>query len=253
LASEQPLEEIANIRFEPIFGTAYFGQESLVIFDEVIGWLGNRITDVVRALDVGCGKGAFACRLAKETSIQVLGIDAEAANIEASSARAASLNLEHLVAFERGNFDDLTISSLSEPFDLIYALDSLQCSSDLGTCCRRLLRLLRPHGTFLATIWCFERPVAKVAAAWGFARHYDHSAVVQAISGLGLADVTVSVNANFARRCIGSLHAWEKHEATLESRIGRTAYRERLDLEKQTALAAQVGHLRHVIIRASVL
>lgn len=247
------MEELTKIRFEPIFGSAYFGQESLVVFDELVGWLGNRITHVVRALDVGCGKGAFACRLASEASIQVIGIDAELANIKAALNRATALGLERQVEFEQGNFDDFTATSFSGSFELVYALDSLQCSRDLRSCCEQLARSLRPRGTFLATIWCFEHPVAEIARGWGFERHYEHDAVVEAISRLGLADLQFSVNAMFVRRCIGSLRAWENHEATLESHIGRAAYRERLDLERQTALAAQLGHLRQVVVRASNL
>jgi 27-O-demethylrifamycin SV methyltransferase len=51
-------------------------------------------------LDVGCGTGAQACRLAMEHGARVTGITTSEVGVEASRARAKDLGLSDTVAFE---------------------------------------------------------------------------------------------------------------------------------------------------------
>lgn len=216
-----------------------------------MGWLGDGPKRVSRALDVGCGKGAFTCRLASETAIRVLGIDSDANNVEASRARAIASGVTRQVAFEQGDFDELAWVSTLGGFDLVYALDSLQCSRDLTSICVQLTGQLHLGGVFLGTIWCFDDEAAPISREWGFERHYNLDSVAEAMTKTVASSFQISVNLEFITRCAGSLQAWQQNASTFESLIGRAAYNERLNLEKQTSHAAQSGSLQQIVVRAS--
>lgn len=220
-------------------------------FDEVVSGLGATIQPGSRALDVGCGKGAFACRLAAELGITVRGIDIDRANVVEAEARAHRLGLEGQVAFETIDFNEPALFSTSQVFEIIYALDSLQHCRDLRVCFERLSNKLSSEGTFLATVWCFEGPATDLAIQLGSESSYDLRALQDAVEGNGWASLRVSTSERFTERCIGSLRSLGANALLFQETVGRTAYRERLALERKTVLAAKAGHLRQAVIRAS--
>jgi 2-polyprenyl-6-hydroxyphenyl methylase/3-demethylubiquinone-9 3-methyltransferase len=128
-------------------------------FKSVLGAL-----DGVRLLDVGCGGGLLAARMAGEGA-RVVGADLSHPSLAAAKrhAEAAGLALEFVNA--RGE----SLPLVAESFDAVVTSDFLEHVSDLDAVIAECSRLLRPGGLFLyetinrtllarvTAIWLFER------------------------------------------------------------------------------------------------
>jgi SAM-dependent methyltransferase len=77
------------------------------------------LTPASRVLDMGCGRGAGACNLAKEFRCRITAIDADEDNIAIARALAEHKSVSHLITFTAG--DALTADFSKEPFDLVLA------------------------------------------------------------------------------------------------------------------------------------
>ena len=194
-------EALEECRFQPIFGSGYVGQESFVTVDELIAWLGEFPPLNSTVLDAGCGKGAFACLLAKQANVRVVGIDADASSVKRARARARQLEVEKLTTFEAMDLNCFARMENRYTFDFVYALDVLQYCDDLQECCKLLLNCLRKQGIFLATIWCFEESLMNLAESWGMRRVYDWQCVNEMLNEFNLGQSSIFVNERFVQRC----------------------------------------------------
>ncbi len=97
-----------------------------------------------RVLDLGCGKGPVAVRLAEEFSCTCLGIDALAEFIAEARRRAEAHGVAHLCRFERGDIRE-RLPALAG-FDLIVLGAIGPVLGDLPTTLRRLAPCLAPGG-----------------------------------------------------------------------------------------------------------
>ncbi len=79
--------------------------------------------ECLKALDLGCGDGRYACFLAK-LGCKVHAIDALESAIEVTSRRAKVLGLEKQVIAKQKNIDDWTLEP--ESYDIIVAVQVLQ-------------------------------------------------------------------------------------------------------------------------------
>lgn len=116
-----------------------------------IGWilahLPNRQPGL-RLLDVGCGAGLAAEALARE-GLDVLGIDAAGAAIEAAQAHAAGLDLS--LTYRAATAE--TLLAEGARFPVITALEVIEHVADPGTFVVLLAGLLEPGGVlFLSTL-----------------------------------------------------------------------------------------------------
>jgi SAM-dependent methyltransferase len=93
-----------------------------------------------KALDVGCGEGRF-CRMLKQHSIDVTGVDPTPALIEAARARDSDGAYVEATA-ERLPFDD-------DAFDLVVSYLSLIDIPDIEAAIPEMARVLAPGGTLL--------------------------------------------------------------------------------------------------------
>ncbi len=96
-----------------------------------------------RALDVGCGTGWQACRLAEEHGVSVLGITTSAAGVREATARAAALS-SGLARFEVRDGTDNGLAN--DSFDLVWALESSHLMRDRHAMLSECSRVLRPGG-----------------------------------------------------------------------------------------------------------
>jgi ubiquinone/menaquinone biosynthesis C-methylase UbiE len=97
----------------------------------------------MRVLDVGCGGGRFAIRLAERyPDITVVGLDLSPEQIDRARRRGAHLG--ERVAWVEGNAIDLPFDT--GEFDLVYSLGSLKHWPDRARGLRECLRVLRPGG-----------------------------------------------------------------------------------------------------------
>jgi SAM-dependent methyltransferase len=127
------------------------GQASWITVDELRGWIPLLRLDATRKfLEVACGSGGVACRLARETGASCVGVDINPLGIEAASERAAREGLASRVSFEvvdasrRLPFPDAS-------FDAVLCNDSINHLADRAAVLQEWHRLLRPEGRVLFT------------------------------------------------------------------------------------------------------
>jgi ubiquinone/menaquinone biosynthesis C-methylase UbiE len=114
----------------------------------------SRLTDVLierlRAgagqcvLDVGCGTGGPAFRLARTTGASVVGVTISRWQVATATAHAVSAGLSGTVHFAHGDVGDMAFPDGA--FDAAMALETLVHISDKAGALRELRRVLRPGG-----------------------------------------------------------------------------------------------------------
>ena len=158
---------------------------------------------VDRFLDVGCGIGDVACRVAEDAT-DALGIDVNAEVVDLATARAQSLRTR--ATFRVGGLDELGTGDLVDA-DAVYARCVLTHQSDPAAGLGHMLAATRPGGRVLvedvevAAVWSSPPNDALrrhlelyVAAAHGLGARPDFAAeIAPTLAALGATDVHVDV------------------------------------------------------------
>jgi ubiquinone/menaquinone biosynthesis C-methylase UbiE len=100
-----------------------------------------------RMLDVGCGTGQPAVRLARATGCSVVGITINQMQIERANARAQAAGVSDRVQFEYADAMELPYADGS--FDAVWALESIFHMPDRAQVLREMVRVIRPGGQIL--------------------------------------------------------------------------------------------------------
>ncbi|MFP4441082.1 MAG: SAM-dependent methyltransferase [Chloroflexaceae bacterium] len=100
-----------------------------------------------RMLDVGCGTGQPAVRLAQATGGSVVGITINRMQVERANARAQAAGVSDRVRFEFANAMELPYADAS--FNAVWAFESLFHMPDRAQVLREMARVVRPGGRFL--------------------------------------------------------------------------------------------------------
>ena len=142
------------------------------------------------ALDVGCGEGGHAVRLATELSLVVHGVDPVARHVELAREAAAESPVAERLTFAPGHVEALPLHDAS--FDLVWCRDVLVHVADLPAAYAEMRRVLRPGGAVLV-YQMFATPLLEPAeAAWLLPTmrvvpgSVDRERTEQAIAGAGL-------------------------------------------------------------------
>jgi cyclopropane fatty-acyl-phospholipid synthase-like methyltransferase len=117
----------------------------------------DRLTDVLieqaglrpgqRLLDVGCGQGHPALRLARASGGDVVGVTVSAEQVATATAAALEAGLADRVRFERADVAALPYGDGA--FDAAWAMESLMYSGDRQAALREIARVLKPGGVFV--------------------------------------------------------------------------------------------------------
>ncbi|MFC4563007.1 methyltransferase domain-containing protein [Nocardiopsis mangrovi] len=114
--------------------------------DVLIGRLGVDVGH--RVLDVGCGIGKPALRVARATGAGVLGISVNEGQVDDANRRARAEGLDRLVSFECADAMRMPYDDAS--FDAVLALESI-LHMDRGVALREMARVLRRGGRLVLT------------------------------------------------------------------------------------------------------
>jgi len=118
-----------------------FGQAQEQLTDQVIARLA--VSNGQRVLDIGCGLGLPATRLARATGARVVGISTSAGHVAQARDRARDAGLAGQVRFEQA--DALELPFPAESFDAAMAIDSF-IHLPRAAAYREVYRVLRPGG-----------------------------------------------------------------------------------------------------------
>ncbi|MFC3892460.1 SAM-dependent methyltransferase [Lentzea rhizosphaerae] len=105
------------------------------------------VTPGQRVLDLGCGTGAPAVRLAESAHVEVVGITISNEQLEIAQARAEAAGLADRVRFEL--VDAMKMEFDAESFDAVLAIESLEHMPDQRHVLRSITGILRPGGRFV--------------------------------------------------------------------------------------------------------
>ncbi|MFF7588787.1 SAM-dependent methyltransferase [Kitasatospora purpeofusca] len=132
----------------------------------------DRLTDLVAGrlaaapgrslLDVGCGTGRPALRIARATGSQVSGISVSAEDIALARTRADAAGLADRVDFRYADACALPFESAS--FDGAWAIESMMHIPDRTAALTEIARTLRPGSTLVVTDVLLRSPVTGEAA-----------------------------------------------------------------------------------------
>lgn len=134
-------------------GAMHYGYWTGPDDDSTLEEASERFTDLMaakldaaggRILDLGCGTGEPAVRLARTTGAEVVGISISAQDVRAATERAEAAGLADRVRFEVA--DAMAAPFPDASFDAVLALESMGHMPDRATVLAEIARMLRPGG-----------------------------------------------------------------------------------------------------------
>lgn len=133
----------------------------------------DRLTDMVaerlapqptqRLLDIGCGTGRPALRIASRYGVHVTGITVSAHQLEQAQAAVRDEDAADRVGFQHA--DAMRLPFSAESFDAAWAIESLLHMSDQPAALTEAARVVRPGGRLVVADLCLREPVTGKAKA----------------------------------------------------------------------------------------
>ena len=141
--------ELSILRYEAIFGHNYISPGGENIADEFINTLDLR--EGLSVLDIGCGLGGPAFRMARKSGVHVHGIDLSANMIRIAKTRLKEENLNNLISFSQANCLEL---QAFEEYHVIHSRDVFLHISDKNRLFEVIRRILVSGGQLGFSDYC---------------------------------------------------------------------------------------------------
>ncbi|MFN0298733.1 MAG: class I SAM-dependent methyltransferase [Burkholderiales bacterium] len=144
------LQTLQDVIFREVYDD-YIGQSSWIAtadYDRFIGWLD--VAPDAQVLDVACGRGALAVRLACLAGCSVVGIDNNALAIARGALTAHEQGLSERVRLEHCDGSQ-PLPFSSGMFDALVCIDALALLPDRTRLFAEWARVLKPGGRLLLT------------------------------------------------------------------------------------------------------
>jgi SAM-dependent methyltransferase len=139
-------------------------------------------SDVSRVLEVGCGQGALAARLAP--NFDYLGVEPDQSSWAVASKRLASVGA--------GEVRNLTFGELDrDDFDLVCAFEVLEHIEDDAGAVQDWAGRLRADGWLMLSVPAYQSRFSAADELVGHFRRYDPRALTGLLSDCGFEDITV--------------------------------------------------------------
>jgi cyclopropane fatty-acyl-phospholipid synthase-like methyltransferase len=114
---------------------------------ELLAGLGN-VKPGYRVLDIGCGYGGSSLFLAKNYGVSATGVTISPVQVDMANRAAAEANLDAKFLLM-----DAEALQFTEPFDLLWSVESISHYHDPKKFFANAAQLLKPGGTFALTDW----------------------------------------------------------------------------------------------------
>lgn len=146
---DSPVASGRGARFWDRFADRYAARpiKDVAAHDAFLADAAGRLGPADRVLEIGCGTGGTAIRLAP-CADQFIATDFSAAMIRIAKAKPAPDNLRFVVSDAESALD-------GGPFDKICAFNVLHLVEDLPTLLNRIHHELHPGGLLVSKTWCF--------------------------------------------------------------------------------------------------
>jgi ubiquinone/menaquinone biosynthesis C-methylase UbiE len=221
--------------------------------NKFIDWLGLAAGKTL--LDVACGAGGPALRIAAITNCSVVGVDFHEQAVSAAHTLTAERRLEHLAKFQHADAS-ITLPFPDNSFDVLLCIDAINHLADRPRVVADWARLLKPGGRLLftdATIVTGPLTNAEIAtrSSAGFylfvPQKYDEEVIAQA--GLRLRKVE-NVTQSTAEVADRRLRARAARREDLTKIEGQQAFEAQQDFLSVAALLAREDRLSRFVFVA---
>jgi SAM-dependent methyltransferase len=172
-------------------------------------------------LEVGCGQGAVAARLA--ASYNYLGVEPDLVSCDTARTRVAAVGRGEVRC---GSID---VVEPGRTFDLVVSFEVIEHIEDDRSAIADWVNLLRPGGTLLVSTPGYQARYGPMDAAVGHFRRYEPAALARALAAAGLEDVQVvhyAMPLGYAIEMVRNVVARRRERAdgaaTMEERTGRS-------------------------------
>jgi len=142
--------ELSILRYEAIYGHNYISPGGEKVADEFINTLDLR--EGLRVLDIGCGVGGPAFRMASKSGVHVHGIDLSSNMIRIAKTRLKEEELNNMISFTQANCLEL---ETYEEYHVIHSRDVFLHISDKNLLFEVIRRILVSGGQLGFSDYCF--------------------------------------------------------------------------------------------------